>query len=194
MRARTLLLVCGLLAATAAVWAGPRVALETDLGRIVIELDPERAPRTVDNFLRYVREGFYDGTVFHRVVPGFVIQGGGYTARLERKPTHGPVPNESDNGLSNRRGTVAMARTRDPDSATSQFFINLADNVFLDHRPPMARPSGYTVFGRVVEGMEVVDAIARRPTGPAGSFPQDVPRPPVVIRSARLLGTAGTGR
>ena len=182
-----------LLALPTVALAGPRVALETDLGRIVIELDAERAPRTVENFLRYVREGFYDGTVFHRVVPGFVIQGGGYTARLERKPTHPPIPNESDNGLSNRRGTVAMARARDPDSATSQFFINLADNTFLDHRPPVARPSGYTVFGRVVEGMDVVDAIARRPTGPAGPFPRDVPRPPVVIRAARLLDR-GAGR
>ena len=181
-------------AGAAGAWAGPRVALETDLGRIVIELDAERAPRTVANFLRYVREGFYDGTIFHRVVPGFVVQGGGFTADLVRKPTHPPIPNESDNGLSNRRGTVAMARTRDPDSATSQFYINLADNAFLDHRPPAARPSGYTVFGRVVEGMDVVEAIVRRPTGPAGPFPRDVPRPPVVIRSARVLEERPGGR
>ncbi|ROR32710.1 peptidylprolyl isomerase [Inmirania thermothiophila] len=182
---RTLILLLGLLVGVVAAAAErPRVALETTLGRIVVELDPERAPRTVANFLRYVDEGFYDGTVFHRVVPGFVIQGGGFTPDLRLKRPHSPIPNEADNGLSNRRGTLAMARTADPHSANSQFFINLVDNPFLDHRDRTPRGWGYAVFGRVVEGIDVVDRIGRVDTGPAGPFPRDVPRTPVVIERA----------
>ncbi len=174
--------------------AGPRVRLVTTMGAIVIELEPDRAPRTVANFLAYVREGFYDGTVFHRVVPGFVIQGGGFTASLERKPTHPPIPNEAAaSGLANRRGTVAMARTADPDSATSQFYINLRDNPALDPRPGSA---GYCVFGRVVEGMDVVDRIGGVRTHVAAALDpatgrrhpmRDVPVEPVVIERAEVV-------
>ncbi|MFQ5844900.1 MAG: peptidylprolyl isomerase, partial [Planctomycetota bacterium] len=136
----------------------PRVALETTLGRIVLELDPERAPQTVANFLRYVDEGFYDGTVFHRVVRDFVIQGGGHTEDLERKPTHAPIPNEARNGLRNVLGTISMARTADPDSATSQFFISVKDNSSsLD--PGGVDAHGYAVFGQVVDGMDTVNEI-----------------------------------
>ncbi len=179
-----------LAAAGAGSWARaasePRVALHTRLGTIVIELFPDKAPRTVENFLRYVREGFYDGTVFHRVIPGFVIQGGGLTRELRPKPTRPPIPNEAANGLSNQRGTVAMARTRQVDSATSQFFINLADNTFLDHRDDTPRGFGYAVFGRVVSGMEVVDAIASVPTGTVRGF-RNVPLEPVVIDRVEVL-------
>ncbi len=170
-------------------WAGPhpRVLLHTSLGDIVLRLDRERAPVTVDNFLRYVREGHYDGTLFHRVIPGFVIQGGGYDRDFRRRPTHAPIRNEADNGLRNRRGTIAMARTMDPHSATAQFFINLADNAFLDHRDRSPAGWGYAVFGEVVQGMDVVERIARVPTGPGGPFPRDVPRRPVVILKATVL-------
>lgn len=167
--------------------AGTVVVIETNLGSIEIALDEKRAPRTVRNFLNYVQRNFYDGTIFHRVKPGFVIQGGGYTPDLRRKPTGPPVVNESNNGLSNKRGTVAMARTSDPDSATSQFYINLRDNVSLDGRP--GRP-GYTVFGKVVSGMDVVDRIAAVRTHTAktagGMAMRDVPVEPVVIKSVRV--------
>jgi cyclophilin family peptidyl-prolyl cis-trans isomerase len=166
----------------------PRVDLETNFGTIVLALDSEHAPKTVENFLRYVREGFYDGTILHRVIDGFMIQGGGYTEDYQRKPTHGPVHNESDNGLRNARGTVAMARTSDPHSATAQFFINVADNDFLDYGAQGPRSWGYAVFGRVVEGMDVVDQIRQVATGPGGPFPKDVPQKPVVIERARVEG------
>ncbi len=164
----------------------PRVKLHTNLGDIVIELYPEKAPKTVENFLRYVREGFYDGTLFHRVIPGFMIQGGGLTPDMRPKPTHPPIPNEADNGLKNERGTVAMARTSDPHSATSQFFINLKDNPFLDFTSPDPQGYGYCVFGKVVEGMDVVDAIARVPTTSRAGH-KDVPVEPVVIEKAEVL-------
>ena len=144
--------------------SNPRVHLETSLGNIVLELDPQAAPKTVENFLRYVRDGFYNGTVFHRVIKGFMIQGGGLTADMQRKPTREPISNEADNGLKNQRGTVAMARTNRPHSATSQFFINTVDNVFLDHKSKSPRGWGYCVFGKVVEGMNVVDSIEGLPT------------------------------
>ncbi len=175
-----------MVAGVAAAGEHPRVALRTSKGTIVLELYPDKAPRTVENFLRYVKEGFYAGTVFHRVIPGFVIQGGGLTADLQPKPTHPPIPNEATNGLSNRRGTVAMARTMVVDSATSQFFVNLKDNLFLDHRDETPRGYGYAVFGRVVEGMDVVDAIASVPTGIVRGF-RDVPKEPVVIEAAEIL-------
>ncbi|MCX7894735.1 MAG: peptidylprolyl isomerase [Thermoanaerobaculum sp.] len=176
-------------------WSGeptPKVKLETNLGIIVVELYPDKAPQTVANFLQYVRSGFYNGTVFHRVVPDFVVQGGGFDTQLRKKPTNPPIPNEAGNGLSNRRGTVAMARTAEVDSATSQFFINLKDNTFLDHRDRTPRGFGYCVFGRVVEGMEVVDAIAALPTGPAGPFPAEVPQKPAVILKAEVLASSPT--
>lgn len=167
--------------------AQPRVRIETNRGTIVIELEPDKAPKTVANFVTYVRDGFYDGTVFHRVIPGFMVQGGGFTADLERKATRPPIENEARNGLSNLRGAVAMARTAEIDSATSQFFINLVDNTYLDHRDDTPRGFGYCVFGHVVEGMDVVDAIAVIPTGAAGPFPKDVPQQPVIITRATLI-------
>ena len=165
---------------------GPRVTFETTQGSFVLELDRRSAPLTVENFLRYVRDGFYRGTVFHRVIPGFMIQGGGYTRGFRQRPTRAPVRNEADRAESNDRGTIAMARTRDPHSATAQFFINVVDNDFLDHRGKTARGWGYTVFGRVVEGMDAVDRIAALPTGSGGPFPKDVPIEAVVIRDTRV--------
>lgn len=165
----------------------PRVQLETSKGVIIMELEEEKAPKTVANFLSYVRSGFYAGTVFHRVIPDFMIQGGGFTADLARKTTGAPIPNEAANGLKNVRGTVAMARTAEVDSATSQFFINLRDNPHLDHRGASPREFGYCVFGRVVQGMEVVDAIAAIPTGARGPLPRDVPLETVTILKAVVL-------
>ncbi len=167
----------------------PRVLLHTSKGDILVELDPDKAPKTVANFLDYVRAGFYDGTIFHRVIPGFMIQGGGFTPDMKQKPTGPPVPNEADNGLKNERGTLAMARTNDPNSATAQFFVNLVDNGFLDHRSKDLRGWGYAVFGRVLEGMDVVDAIAKVPRGNRGPF-QDVPDEPVVIQKATVVESA----
>jgi peptidyl-prolyl cis-trans isomerase A (cyclophilin A) len=158
----------------------PVVVLETTLGNIEIQLEPEKAPITVKNFLAYVDAGFYDGTVFHRVIPGFMIQGGGFDADLHQKETRAPIKNEASNGLENERGTVAMARTSNPDSATAQFFINLKDNDFLNHG---SRDEGYAVFGHVVGGMDVVDKIAGVSTGNRGMH-QNVPTEPVVIEKA----------
>ena len=141
----------------------PVVLLETTSGDILVELYPDKAPETVANFLKYVDDGFYNNTIFHRVIPGFMIQGGGLTARMQQKDTSAPIKNEADNGLKNDRGTIAMARTMDPHSATAQFFINLVDNDFLNFQAPSGNGWGYCVFGRVTEGMDVVDAIARTP-------------------------------
>lgn len=165
----------------------PRVLFNTSEGHFIVELYPRKAPATVKNFLRYVREGFYNGTIFHRVISGFVIQGGGYTPDFQEKPTHPPIKNEAGSGLRNERGTIAMARTRDPDSATSQFFINLANNEALNRRSASAAGAGYTVFGKVVQGMNVVDDIGGSPTGSAGPFPQDVPQPAIVILNVQVL-------
>jgi cyclophilin family peptidyl-prolyl cis-trans isomerase len=161
------------------------VSVSTNHGTFAIELDPARAPKSVENFLRYVDAKHYDGTVFHRVIPTFMIQGGGFDQQLEKKPVGLPVPNEADNGLRNTRGTVAMARTSDPHSATSQFFVNVADNPALDHQAKQGSGWGYAVFGRVIEGMEVVDAIKAVQTGPAGPFAKDAPVQPVVIQHVR---------
>lgn len=161
----------------------PRVRLETTMGNIVLELDPARAPTTVDNFLTYVNDGFYDGTIFHRVIDGFMIQGGGYTADLSRKETRPSIENEADNGLKNTRGSIAMARTSDPHSASAQFFINVADNAMLDHTAPSGRGWGYAVFGHVAEGMEVVDKIRARTTGVQAGF-RDVPKKTITITRA----------
>ncbi len=161
----------------------PRVRLETTMGNIVLELDREHAPATVDNFLAYVNDGFYDGTIFHRVIDGFMIQGGGYTADLSRKQTRPPIKNEADNGLKNTRGSIAMARTRDPHSASAQFFINVADNSALDHKAPDARGWGYAVFGRVADGMGVVDEIRTQTTGVQAGF-RDVPKKTITITRA----------
>ncbi|QOR40717.1 peptidyl-prolyl cis-trans isomerase [Billgrantia diversa] len=162
------------------------VVLQTNHGPIAIELFEEQAPKSVENFLTYVEEGHYDGTQFHRVIDGFMIQGGGFDKDFQQKPTRSPITNEADNGLRNERGTLAMARTGDPHSATAQFFINVNDNGFLDHQGTHSGQAwGYAVFGRVVEGMDVVDAIKRVPTGSRGPF-QDVPREPVIIERAEL--------
>jgi cyclophilin family peptidyl-prolyl cis-trans isomerase len=169
--------------------AGPRVALETSMGRIVLELYPDKAPRTVANFLSYVKDGHYNGTVFHRVIGDFLIQGGAYTPDMQQKPERAPVANEASNGLSNLRGTLAAAR-RDGDatSATAQFFINTVDNRQLDYRgDATASMTGYCVFGRVVEGMDVIDRIRVVPTGPKPPFAADVPVTPVLIESAKQI-------
>lgn len=162
------------------------VIFETSLGDIRIELMTEEAPVSTENFRRYVEEGFYDDTIFHRVIPGFVIQGGGHTEDMSRKPTRDPITNEADNGVKNLRGTLSMARTQDKDSATSQFFINLKDNAFLDHG---SRDFGYAVFAKVADGMDVVDKIAAVETGNRGGH-SDVPVEPVKIVSARLEDSA----
>ena len=167
--------------------AYPRVSMQTSAGEIVLELNRVNAPITVDNFLKYVEEGFYNGTIFHRVIDGFMIQGGGYTENFGHKPTRAPIKNEANNGLKNKRGTIAMARTGDPHSATAQFFINVVDNSFLDFTAPTTTGWGYTVFGRVVQGMSVVDDIRKTPTGPGGPFPTDVPKTPVIIKSMKLV-------
>jgi cyclophilin family peptidyl-prolyl cis-trans isomerase len=168
--------------------ANPQVKLETTQGTIVIELDAAKAPITVGNFLDYVKSGFYDGTVFHRVIPSFMIQGGGFAANMEQKPTREPIVNESANGLVNKRGTVTMARTPDPNSASAQFFINLADNSFLD-KAKAQDGYGYCVFGKVVEGMKVVDAIAAVKTATVGGY-QDVPMQPIVIKKASVVSAS----
>jgi len=173
---------------TAMAADNPRVRLETGLGDIVVELYPEKAPKTVENFLQYVKDGHYDGTIFHRVIDGFMIQGGGFTRDMVQKPTRGPVMNEADNGLRNAVGTIAMARTNDPHSATAQFYINVANNSALDFREKTPRAWGYAVFGRVVKGMDTVGKIKSVPTTSVGHY-QDVPREPIVIRKATLLST-----
>ncbi|MCU0558343.1 MAG: peptidylprolyl isomerase [Desulfobacterales bacterium] len=160
--------------------------METDKGRIVIELYPDKAPKTVKNFLAYVDAGHYNSTIFHRVIPNFMIQGGGMSAAMKEKPTNAPVKNEADNGLKNLRGTIAMARTQVVDSATAQFFINTVDNDFLDHKNKTPQGWGYTVFGKVTEGMEVVDAITKVKTGSRGGH-QDVPVDTVMIIKAERI-------
>ena len=161
----------------------PVVLLETTSGDILVELYPDKAPETVANFLKYVDDGFYNNTIFHRVIPGFMIQGGGLTARMQQKDTSAPIKNEADNGLKNDRGTIAMASTMDPHSATAQFFINLVDNDFLNFQAPSGNGWGYCVFGRVTEGMDVVDKIAKVKTTTVGMY-QDVPSDLVVITGA----------
>lgn len=168
----------------------PRVLMSTTKGDFVLELDKERAPRTVENFLQYVDDGFYAETLFHRVIEGFMIQGGGFSTQFQRKTTRSPVSNEAYNGLRNLRYTIAMARTNDPHSATSQFFINSADNRNLDHKDTTRRGWGYAVFGKVVEGKQVVDEISQVRTGSGGSFARDVPVEPVVIVSVIRLEDA----
>jgi cyclophilin family peptidyl-prolyl cis-trans isomerase len=167
--------------------AEPYVKLQTNMGDIVLELNREKAPKSVQNFLDYVNDGFYSGTIFHRVIDGFMIQGGGFTENFQKKGTKAPIENEADNGLKNDRGTVAMARTNNPHSATAQFFINVVNNDFLNHRSKTPRGWGYAVFGKVVQGMDVVDKIRKIPTGPGGPFPKDVPQAPVVIEQAMVI-------
>ncbi len=163
-----------------------KVALTTPLGKITIQLNAEKAPVSTENFLTYVKEGFYNGTIFHRVIKGFMAQGGGFDTSFKQKTTHQPIKNEADNKLSNKRGTVAMARTNDPNSATAQFFINYKDNTFLDHTSPTPSGWGYAVFGEVVEGMDVVDKMADQPTTNKGGH-QDVPKTDIVIEKAEIV-------
>ncbi|MDO3376966.1 peptidylprolyl isomerase [Geoalkalibacter halelectricus] len=164
----------------------PQVVLHTSHGEVTVELFAQQAPASTENFLAYAREGYYDGTIFHRVIGNFMIQGGGLTPDMQNKKTKAPIKNEADNGLKNERGTLAMARTQVVDSATSQFFINVTDNDFLNHRDKTPNGYGYAVFGKVVQGMDVVDAIRKVPTGNAG-FHQDVPKEPVLIEKAEVL-------
>ncbi|OGI46509.1 MAG: hypothetical protein A2637_05500 [Candidatus Muproteobacteria bacterium RIFCSPHIGHO2_01_FULL_65_16] len=169
--------------------ANPRVRITTSLGAIELELDAGRAPETVKNFLNYARAGYYNGTIFHRVIPGFMIQGGGFTPGLKQKPARAPIKNEADNGLQNRAGAIAMARTPDPHSATAQFFINTVDNPLLDHRDKSFMGWGYCVFGRVVRGMEVVKKIEAVPTTTIGPL-ENVPAKDVVIRKVEQIRLA----
>jgi peptidyl-prolyl cis-trans isomerase B (cyclophilin B) len=164
----------------------PRVKLSTNMGDIVLELNPTKAPKTVANFLNYVKSGHYSGTVFHRVIPGFMIQGGGMDGNLREKATQAPIENEANNGLKNDRYTIAMARTSNPNSASAQFFINVANNDFLNHTAPTLQGWGYAVFGKVVQGNDVVDKIAAVRTNNAGRY-QDVPQSPIIINAATVL-------
>ncbi len=164
------------------------VKLTTNKGDIVLELYPDKAPKTVANFVQYVKDGFYDSTIFHRVIPSFMIQGGGYDRDLMRKPTRPPIENEAANGLKNLRGTIAMARTGDPHSATAQFFINVQDNPALDYTGPQnSRTWGYAVFGKVIDGMDTVDAIRFQPTEARGPFRRDVPVKDMIIKKAMVI-------
>jgi peptidyl-prolyl cis-trans isomerase B (cyclophilin B) len=164
----------------------PKVKLTTSLGDIVIQLDPVKAPVSSQNFLDYVNKGFYNGTIFHRVIKGFMAQGGGFDTQFQQKATDAPIKNEADNGLPNKRGSIAMARTNDPHSATAQFFINYGDNTFLNHTSPTPSGWGYAVFGEVVEGMDVVDKMAEQPTGNRGPH-QNVPKTDIVIEKAEEI-------
>jgi cyclophilin family peptidyl-prolyl cis-trans isomerase len=190
MRNRSTLLAATVFSLIGAVaQAGSQVRLDTRLGTITVELADDKAPKTVENFLAYAREGFYNGTIFHRVIDGFMIQGGGFTTAFQQKPTRAPIPNEADNGLKNLRGTIAMARTADPGSATAQFFINVKDNPALDYRASTPQGWGYAVFGKVIDGMDTVDKIRKVATGtggPGGQF-SDVPATPVVIDAVAIL-------
>jgi len=181
----TLLILLG--AAPAAFADNPKLLMRTGKGDVTLELYPDQAPETVKNFLAYVEAGFYTGTIFHRVIEGFMIQGGGFDQAMRKKTTRAPIKNEADNGLKNRRGTIAMARTPKPHSATAQFFINHKDNAFLDHKSKDRRGWGYAVFGKVIDGMDVVDRIAATPTGPGGQFPKDVPEDTILIEEITRL-------
>jgi peptidyl-prolyl cis-trans isomerase B (cyclophilin B) len=162
------------------------VTIATTVGQMTLELDADNAPKTVENFLAYATSGFYDGTIFHRVINNFMIQGGGFTSDMEQKPTQAPVDNEANNGLKNERGTIAMARTQDPHSATAQFFINVQDNDFLNHTGENLQGWGYTVFGKLTQGEEVLDKIRNVQTGSQGGH-QDVPTDPIIIESISVI-------
>jgi len=166
--------------------ANPTVLMQTSMGQITIELDAEKAPISCENFLAYVRDGFYEQTIFHRVIPNFMVQGGGFTAEMKQKKPKAEIKNEADNGLTNDRGTLAMARTQVVDSATCQFFINLVDNDFLNHKSKTPNGYGYAVFAKVTEGMDVIDEIAKVSTGNSGPH-QDVPKEAVTIQSASII-------
>jgi len=183
---RALLLACAalFLAGPAFSQTAPKVKFQTTLGDFVVEVYPDKAPKTVENFLQYVKDKHYDGTVFHRVIANFMIQGGGFTVDLNQKATRAAIPLEANNGLKNDAGTIAMARTNNPNSATAQFFVNVKANDFLNAR---GSSDGYAVFGKVISGMEVIEKIKSAPTGSAGPFPGDVPQTPILINSATLV-------
>lgn len=185
MSFKQLLLAAYLLVASVA-YAGPQVEFQTSQGNFTVELYPDKAPKTVANFLQYVKDGFYENTIFHRVISRFMIQGGGFERDLTEKPTRAPIANEADNGLLNQAGTIAMARTMEPNSATAQFFINLVDNGFLNYQGPEPELIGYCVFGKVTKGFDVVKKIGFSPTGNAGGF-ADVPIRPIVIKQVKLV-------
>lgn len=166
--------------------AAPKVKLTTTLGTVILQLDNEKAPISTANFLTYVKEGFYNGTIFHRVIKGFMAQGGGFDKNFKQKETHAPIKNEANNGLANKRGTIAMARTNDPNSATAQFFINYKDNEFLNYSSPTISGWGYAVFGKVIQGMEIVDEMAKQPTENR-SVHQDVPKTDIVLEKAEIV-------
>ncbi len=192
MKLRLILLMAGMFISCAALAANPLVNMRTSQGDIVLELYPDKAPKTVANFLHYVGSGHYNGTLFHRTIQKFVIQGGGFTPDFQYKPTLAPVPNEAANGLRNEPGTLAMARAYDPDSATAQFFINLDDNKFLNHHRPHPDYYGYCVFGKVVKGMDIAKKIGALPTAAGGPFAADVPVDPVVIEEMVLATESAT--
>jgi peptidyl-prolyl cis-trans isomerase B (cyclophilin B) len=171
----------------------PLVEVRTNMGTFVLELYPENAPKSVENFLQYVKDGHYNGTIFHRVIPNFMIQGGGFTPNFEEKPTRPAIKNEAGNGLRNGYGMVSMARTADPHSASAQFFINVAENPTLDFKAPTKEGYGYTPFGRVAKGMDVVERIVKVPTGPGKPPHQDVPKKPVIIERMQII-TPGSSK
>jgi peptidyl-prolyl cis-trans isomerase A (cyclophilin A) len=181
---KLILLACGLLLNLPAFAANPTLEMKTSQGVVVIELYADKAPKTVANFLQYVKDGFYDGTIFHRVIDGFMIQGGGFEPGMKEKATRAPIENEAKNGLRNETGTLSMARMNDPNSATAQFFINLVDNAPLDYSPPYRL--GYAVFGKVKQGLDIVQKIAKVPAGNVDHF-ENVPNVPVIIESIKLL-------
>lgn len=186
MKYRLTMVIVGLLMSTGAFAAYPQVKMRTNLGEVVFELYPDKAPKTVANFLQYVGNGHYNGTLFHRAIQKFIIQGGAYTPDFKYKSTLNPIPNEAANGLRNERGALAMARTYDPDSATAQFFINLDDNKFLNHHRPHPDYYGYCVFGKVIKGLDVAKKIGAVPTAAGGPFATDVPLQPVIIEEMAL--------
>lgn len=186
MKLRLILLAVGMFLSINALAANPLVKMKTNLGEVMFELYPDKAPKTVANFLQYVSNGHYKGTLFHRTINKFIIQGGGFTPGFQHKPELAPIPNEANNGLRNERGTLAMARAYDPDSATAQFFINLDDNKFLNFRRPHPDYYGYCVFGKVISGMDVAKKIGAQPTAAGGPFSSDVPVQPVIIEDMAL--------
>jgi len=190
MRSIQLIVLIATLLVSVTTYAGnPQVILKTNFGNITLELYPDKAPKTVQNFLQYAEDGFYKNTIFHRVIQNFMIQGGGFDTAMEQKTTRSPIENEAANGLKNQVGTIAMARTSDPHSATAQFFINVANNTSLNYTAPSQRGFGYTVFGKVTDGIEVVNKIAAIRTGSGGPFRSDVPRESVVIEDITLIST-----
>ncbi|MDH5552760.1 MAG: peptidylprolyl isomerase [Nitrosomonas sp.] len=178
------------LLSSAAFASNPQVIIKTNLGDVTLELYPEKAPQTVENFLGYVADDFYKGTIFHRVIPNFMVQGGGFDTSYKEKATRSPIQNEADNGLKNEIGTIAMARTSNIHSATAQFFINVSNNSFLNFTAPSQRGYGYAVFGKVTGGMDIINQIAKMPTGSGGPFSSDVPKSTIIIETIELISTA----